>query len=397
MANAAKNFALDPDFGQEGRVVCDRTLLGDLVANSIYSMAVRADGSLVLASSDQARQGGLLIALDKNGKPDGPAGRARFIRLEFKDHRLEEGVGVQELADGRLLFTAWLEGEGEALWVPGFAMVKPDLTLDTSFGNNGFTVVPFDELGIARVAQAVKIGPARGTADHFVIPFVVNDEQTFIIRLLATGELDTSYHGRGYQEISYAGDACELPAATTLEDGRLLLAGRCEARNQTLIVALTAQGEIDASFGSAGFAPVDLPQARLLSIFQSPAHRLQVSGFLGTNGLLASLMPDGTLDPLFNQGAPLLLEPHAFRQRIERLETGLDGLICGVGQDHAADLRNSKGVLTCHAPNGTPQGTLLVDNSYGFWDLKLQHDGKWLVAGSHSPSRAGLVCRYHFS
>jgi len=309
----------------------------------------------------------------------------------------------QELADGRLLFTAWLEGEGEALWVPGFAMVNADLSLDTSFGDQGFTVVPFDELRKARGARAAQVGAVMGTAAHFVIPFVVNDEQTFVIRLLANGKLDTGYHGRGYQEIVYEGSACELPAATTLEDGRMLLAGRLTAGSQTLIVALTAQGEIDASFGQEGVALVDLPEARLLSIFQSPEHRLQVSGFLGNQGLLASLKPDGALDTQFNQGAPLYLRPDAARLRVERLETGLDGLICGVGQDHALNLVESKGVLTCHGLDGAPhpafgpQGTLFVDNSFGFWDLKLQRDGKWLVTGSHSPSRAGLVCRYHFS
>lgn len=403
MIYAQQSFGLDPAFGKQGMVVCDETLLGDLVANSVYSMAVRADGSIVLATSDEHRQGGLLIALDKNGQPDGPSGHARYIHLEFEGHEFEEGVGVQELADGRLLFTAWLEGEGEALWVPGFAMVNADLSLDTSFGDQGFTVVPFDELRKARGARAAQVGAVMGTAAHFVIPFVVNDEQTFVIRLLANGKLDTGYHGRGYQEIVYEGSACELPAATTLEDGRMLLAGRLTAGSQTLIVALTAQGEIDASFGQEGVALVDLPEARLLSIFQSPEHRLQVSGFLGNQGLLASLKPDGALDTQFNQGAPLYLRPDAARLRVERLETGLDGLICGVGQDHALNLVESKGVLTCHGLDGAPhpafgpQGTLFVDNSFGFWDLKLQRDGKWLVTGSHSPSRAGLVCRYHFS
>ncbi|WP_416426745.1 hypothetical protein RAM80_12045 [Pseudomonas sp. App30] len=408
MIYAQQSFGLDPAFGKQGMVVCDKTLLGDLVANSVYSMAVRADGSIVVATSDEHRQGGLLIALDKNGQPDGPSGHARYIHLEFEGHEFEEGVGVQELADGRLLFTAWLEGEGEALWVPGFAMVNADLSLDTSFGDQGFTVVPFDELRQARVASAAQagarpaaqVGAVMGTAAHFVIPFVVNDEQTFVIRLLANGKLDTGYHGRGYQEIVYEGRECELPAATTLEDGRMLLAGRLTAGSQTLIVALTAQGEIDASFGKEGVALVDLPEARLLSIFQSPEHRLQVSGFLGNQGLLASLMPDGALDTQFNQGAPLYLRPDAARLRVERLETGLDGLICGVGQDHALNLVESKGVLTCHGLDGAPhpafgpQGTLFVDKSFGFWDLKLQRGDKWLVAGSHSPSRAGLVCRY---
>lgn len=400
MPYAQQSFGLDPAFGKQGMVVCDKTLLGDLVANSVYSMAVRKDGSLVLATSDEHRQGGLLIALDKNGQPDGTSGHARYIHLEFEGHEFEEGVGVQELADGRLLFTAWLAGEGEALWVPGFAMVNADLTLDTSFGDQGFTVVPFDELRKTRGASAAQMGAVMATAAHFVIPFVVNDEQTFVIRLLANGKLDTDYHGRGYQEIVHAGEACELPAATTLEDGRMLLAGRCDATNQTLIAGLTALGEIDASFGKEGVALVDLPEARLLSIFQTPGHTLLVSGFRSTQGLLASLLPDGTLDPQFNHEKPFLLEPYAARLRVERLETGLDGLICGVGQDHAANLVESKGVLTCHGLDGAPhpafgpQGTLFEDNSHGFWDLKLQHDGKWLVAGSHWPSRAGLVCRY---
>lgn len=400
---------LDPSFGQGGQVILDAALLGGLQANSIYSLALNhRDGSMRLASSDLRRQAGLVIGLRADGSLDPRLGGCGHVRVGFEGHRLEEGVAVQEMDDGRLLFTAWLEGEGEgeALWVPGFAMLNPDGSLDRRFGDNGITVVPFDNL---RKAASPRMARTRArnsqdscivqTAAHFIIPFVVNDEQTFVIRLLANGQLDTGYHAIGYQEITAPqGQPCELPAFTTLQDGRMLLSGRCEAMGRALIVALTADGEIDRNFADQGVATLDVGNAQVLSITQTQEHGLLINGFINSAGLLASLLPDGQLDPRFNSGSPLVLPAQGTRLRLERVAIGLDGLVCGVGQDHQGV--DSTAVLSGHDLVGKPlpgfgaSGTLHAQDSHGFWDLKLQRDGKWLAAGSHRPSRTGMVCRY---
>lgn len=289
--------------------------------------------------------------------------------------------------------------------MPGFAVLHADGSLDETFGDQGITVVQFEDLRLPRprakfTGQRTPSSMVFVSGTHFIIPFVVNDEQTMIIRLRANGKLDTDYHGRGYQLITFGGQDCELAAVTVLDNGNLLLAGRYEGHEKALLVALTADGEIDTDFGSDGFVTVDGSEgARLLSVLDNSAQALLFSGFLGSQGLVAKASAAGVLDTAFGEEGKVLLPSAGGRIRLECLDSRLDQLICGAGQEHLS-LTDSIGVLTCHNPNGIPHeafgqhGRVTVENSHGFWALKVQSDGKWLVAGAERESRVGSVRRY---
>lgn len=110
-----KRFELDTTFGDEGRVIGDAKLLDGISANTFYSIALRRDRSMVLASSDKDWNAGLLVALNPDGTLNSALAGKGYVQVQFKDFVFEDGVAVQELGDDRLFFTAWLQGEYGAL------------------------------------------------------------------------------------------------------------------------------------------------------------------------------------------------------------------------------------------------------------------------------------------
>ncbi len=400
---------LDPSFGQghDGIVVCDEALLGDGInARALYDLNLGDDGSLLMAGSDEQDQG-LIIGLTAGGDLDTRLLGAGVIQVAFPDHLVEEGVGIQRMPDGRLLFTAWLAGEDEALWEPGFAMFKADGSVDTDFGTGGITVVPLASAKRSRHgdggSRARAGSPIISPDGHIIIPFVtmIDEEQTFIIRLTPTGEVDTEYHGRGYQEITYAGAPCELEAVTTLHDQRILLAGQPNSGGAALLLVLTAHGEVDSDYGTHGFQEIHgAVGVKLLTVFETVDQQLMAGGFLGAQGWVAKVMLNGDLAPSFNGGVARLLPPPAGegRIRVAALASRLDGRVCGVGQQV---LDQSRSVLIGFEPDGMPvegfgpDGLIVEPDGFGFWCLQLQPDGKWLVTGAQRQSpRIDAVRRY---
>ena len=127
--------------------------------------------------------------------------------------------------------------------------VQPDGTLDSTFGDAGIVRVSQGE-----GAQSVTLDPDG----HIVVAGTQHDGALMVVRLLATGDLDTTFGTDGIF-IGPASDFCAQSDRTHTHILRTASGGYRVSMSQCSVVALTAQGTLDTTFGSAGIAVLDPP------------------------------------------------------------------------------------------------------------------------------------------
>jgi uncharacterized delta-60 repeat protein len=239
------------------------------VVSAANAVARQPDGKLVVAGS--SRPGSYfdfaVARFQANGTldpdfgcatPGTCSGRTQFDMAGFDD----EAFAVAVLPDGRILVA------GEAGAVPDryydFAVIRLNAngTVDNTFGTAGRAFVDFGSVFPGTLyrdtAYAMHVQPdgaivlagrsqlSSGGANRFVVA-----------RLLADGSPDAGF-GTAGTVIVAAPDDAQARAVVGLADGRLLVAGHYlnGATRDIAVVALTATGALDATFGASGVSTI---------------------------------------------------------------------------------------------------------------------------------------------
>jgi len=230
-------------------------------------------------------------------------------------------VRVATAADGSI-FHAATEAIGESDANLDFAVAKfrPNGQLDTSFGSLGQRSVGFDVIpdGDDNVRGVFPLPDGRlllaGTADldaassSYAAPGLV--------RLTATGDVDTSFGNDGRVVMMSTpwipNDEIDLNAVLRQPDGKLVFAGTCrdcEGASLAVAVRLTATGELDSTFGAAGWASVEVDwSVDIMAVDIDRWGRIVLSGTQEPEDeaydrpLLVRLTPAGNPDASFGGG-----------------------------------------------------------------------------------------------
>ena len=220
--------------------------------------------------------------------------------------------------DGKAVATGFVQQ------VTGVAMtvyrLLPDGAPDPSFGTDGIVNLT-DAVGNHQVGRSVVIEP-----DGRVVVSGERGSNRIVVRLLANGDLDTSFGTGG----TYVG-----PVANAVGGGLVRAPGggyRALVDSPCRVVALDANGVRDATFGSAGFAPAHpaAPQSVSCSdlAVQADGSLLIAGNRLGTEAFVTRLLPSGAKDPGFNGDAVADLMNNA-----TAVAPGHDGAIMVAGYD----------------------------------------------------------------
>lgn len=227
------------------------------------------------------------------------------------------------------------------------------------------------------------------------------------LRLNVDGTLDSSFgpllDGRhlltGSGSLGFASRVLRRP------DGRLLLAGKCQGNN-VCVAGLTANGLLDTSFGTSGYALIEPPGA---GFFGSGSALLQPDGAMVVVGRCqpASITQmcafrftaSGSADATFGSSGSMLvpaISPGGDDRPAKAAVLQPDGKIVIAGyclsaatsRDFCLARLNPNGTLdtTFDGPSGTGNGAFAIPvSTSGGSDeataLALQPDGKLLVAG----------------
>jgi uncharacterized delta-60 repeat protein len=297
--------AIDTSFGNGGAVVTPVPGATDGQAK-LTGVAVQADGKIVVSGHVRSNAAldyrAVLARYNADGSLDQSFGQGGFVADALPGANSEQILDVTIAADGGIV-AAGLTGaysdddpQGERQRLTA-ARYRPDGSLDPAFGSGGVaTVDPGTGGSQANVIRAVGskllVGGRAG-------------QQFALVRLNADGSLDASF-GNGGMTLDSPPASAELVALALLPDGRVAALGAAYNgvyRSAVALVRYDADGHVDPSFGTGGFA-VDRHASGPTALLVRDDGRLLVAGavtyadFWGGPGLLR-YAADGSRDESF--------------------------------------------------------------------------------------------------
>lgn len=185
----------------------------------------------LFASFEQLEQRTVFAA----GQLDTTFGNGGTVRTEFDSSNTSGNTALDVAIDSASRMVA--VGKG------GMARFMPDGSLDSSFGQAGRAATPLYTRAVALQSDG-KIVIAGGSSEF-------NSTDLMLARFLANGTLDTSFSGDGIAQVDVGG-ANEWATTLLIEpNGRIVVAGG--ARDGMAVARVLASGELDTSFSSDGW------------------------------------------------------------------------------------------------------------------------------------------------
>jgi uncharacterized delta-60 repeat protein len=169
-------------------------------------------------------------------------------------------------ADGRILVAGRASPGGAVV-----ARLRATGALDPDFGAGGRLT-----LSAATSAGAVLVQPDRNI---LVAGNTSGSAVMTVTRLRPDGSLDTTFGSGGTAIVDFGSLADLLGGAVLQPDGRIVVAGYTQASEDVAVARLNANGSPDATFGTGGKATVDFGVATFgNAVARAPNGRIVVAG-----------------------------------------------------------------------------------------------------------------------
>jgi uncharacterized delta-60 repeat protein len=391
----AQSGTLDYSFGDSG-IIYNRIL------GTVNASALQKDGKILYGGSSNVYPYYYVARHNKDGSLDKNFGQNGIANLE----NLTELTGVKTTDDGRIV-TGGNGGIGDV----AAAIFKPDGTLDSSFGSNGYSIIDYDE---SEFINAMGIQPdgkilLAGSSNKIGVSTYM-----LIVRLNKDGSADKSFGNDG-EIINKSG--CEINCIDVQPDGKFITAGHIfngGFSDNFLINRFNSDGRYDKSFGVNGsvstifFGGNSLPYA----IKILPDGKFFVAGvFISTsvglhsNMVIAKYNTDGSLDKTFGAEGSSMIHFNKksgvatnilLQQNNKVILTGYtaDCYGCSNGDIALAKL-NSDGTLdSSFGINGKQRNDFGSEFESSKTSL-LQNDNKILVLGVDEVTADAILIRYN--
>jgi uncharacterized delta-60 repeat protein len=391
---------LDQTFGTGGVVTTSFGPADDIA----QSIAIQADGKLVVAGYDYSGNNFAVARYEPNGTLDPSFGTGGKVETAFGGIAASAwGVAIQ--ADGKIVAAGrTYDGTNTDFAV---ARYDADGTLDPSFGNGGKVTTNFQNTNNG--AYAVTIQP-----DGKIVvagQSGIGSPSVFAVaRYNADGTPDTTFDGNGRVTINFGGTDDGALGVALQPDGKIVLAGKAVGINYDFGIArLNPDGALDTTFNGTGWERTDfggtLDVARSVAI-QSDG-KIVLAGFTQPGGrtdfALARYDSNGSLDGSFNGTGRVVTSIGPTDDEANNVAVQPDGKIIAIGQssngsnyDFALARYNADGTLDPMFGNDGTQTTAIGPGNAIAAGLALQPDGKIVLAGSSSNGTSDdfAVARY---
>jgi uncharacterized delta-60 repeat protein len=294
----AERVGRDPSFGDGGLVTVD--FAGDL--DQTANLVLQPDGKVVVAGSAYVDDNNdlVVIRLNADGTPDPSFGDGGLLEVDSGGWDRAQAIALQP--DGKLLIVATLGAAVDLI------RIEPDGSLDPSFGTQG--MVPTGQTssgglalqpdGKILVAGSNTVDPIR-QSDAAVARFLPTGVPDLTFGSGGSTILDT---GSSPSQSQYE----SLGSLAVLDDGSILAVGMhsvasysAPAPTDTLMVRLTASGVLDTGFNGTGWRVLRPTSdgSEGVAVLADSAGRAVVSM---RPSLLARVLPSGALDSSFGVG-----------------------------------------------------------------------------------------------
>jgi uncharacterized delta-60 repeat protein len=254
------NGALDTSFDGDGRKLFSWGAIGRVTA-----VVVAPNGKILLGGFSGPEGGNIQVArLKANGAFDTTFGAGGIATVDFGGTEFGEAMARQ--ADGRILVAGRSSPGGAVV-----ARLRATGALDPDFGAGGRVT-----LSAATSAGAVLVQPDRNI---LVAGSTSGSAVMTVTRLRPDGSLDTTFGGGGTATVDFGSLADLLGGAVLQPDGKIVLAGYTQATEDVAVARLNANGSPDATFGTGGKATVDFGVATFgNAVALAPNGRIVVAG-----------------------------------------------------------------------------------------------------------------------
>ena len=241
-----RDGGLDTGFADGGKRV---TPVGT-GSGTALALAVQPDGRIVVAGST-ARGGAdtdvLLLRYLPDGTLDAGFGSGGTVITSFGSDA-DRALAVAIQPDGRIVVGGETQSGASTSGVD-FALARylPDGTLDPVFGSGGKVVTPISSHAGRDSVYALALPVVDGEQRILAVGGEGNFQAA---RYRANGQLDAGFGSGGKVSGLFNGNIGSARSVVLLPGGQAVLAG--SVMNDFAAVQLTAQGTLDASFGTGG-------------------------------------------------------------------------------------------------------------------------------------------------
>lgn len=346
------------------------------------SLALQPDGRIIVVA-------GLTVArFDRNGTLDpsfGDGGVARHELIEWNNIR-----SAAVAPDGRIILAGRVipyRQDADSLLV----VLKPDGSLDTKFSRDGIladgSVTRDDEIHAVALAPGGRIVTAGAIYDA-----QIRRSDFLIGRYQRDGRHDRSFGRRGKAKVGFTGSLDERLRKLVLQpDGKIILAGM--SGDDAMIVRYLPDGSLDPSFGNGGLfrdsfsrdwaaGRASLDADEVLDVVLLDDDRLLA---LLADFLVIRLTADGKLDASFGNGGVARPALGADDHRATAMAVMSDGSLVVVGG--AAAGQRGHFAAARFTPDGSPDhtfgenGVALIPSAGWAEHVAVQDDGKIVLVG----------------
>jgi uncharacterized delta-60 repeat protein len=363
------------------------------------------------------------------GALDTSFGTGGIATVNVQEAGIAETVrGVVLQADGKIILAGTAEGIERTEEVPvatniniAAARLNADGTADPSFGEAGIRQLDLSlnvgnagesVWGVDRDAQnrLLVFGGTRGTGTRA-------DTDRVVVRLTATGAVDTSFATEGVYTLNIANLNDNARNGQVLADGKILAAGYTsqptgvgtQAANSVVLLRLNSDGTPDTTFGVGGvenhnpFVP-DEPFTTLWGFVEAYAARAQSSGAYVTTGygrpggtgtldmIALRFTANGTPDPTWGTAGVVQFDVAGENERGRNLLVLPDDRVVVVGLTTPV-APNTDALVVLLSANGALEpsfnGTGWRSYDFGgadeqFYGVALAPSGNWVAAVGYS-------------
>ena len=250
--------------------------------------------------------------------------------------------------------------------------------LDASFGSGGILTGPAHDYSAgSRIARTAAGAYRVTTADG---------SRCRVVGVIAEGTIDESFGTAGYAPVATAGgNAIACYSMASQEDGNLLLTGI--AAGQAFATRLLANGASDPAFAGTDVA-ASMSEATAVAVADDG--KILVGGNGARGATIMRLLATGQLDTEFgNAGATTIDLPseHGSAPLIHDLSTQPDGSVIAAGGDYLSGLPRPFAVRLLGDGGGDSPGVLSIEQP----SLESAEDGEVVVTVRRTGGSSGPV------
>jgi len=279
LARYNTNGSLDTSFSADGKV--SETTESDFSPSRfVSSVAVQADGKILVAGFNGSNF--LLVRYNTDGTLD----------TSFSQQGTVSGTGhsVTLQADGKILVAG--DGSGDLVLV----RYNPNGSLDTSFDTDG-KVTTSGFSGFSVTAQADGKILVAGSS----ISAITSRLDFALVRYNTNGSLDTSFDTDGKVTTNIGPGVSSDTSVVLQADGKILVAGT--NGSDFALARYNTNGSLDTSFDTDGKVTTDFGANDAgRSVAVQADGKILVAGNSGADFALVRYNPDGSLDTSFAKG-----------------------------------------------------------------------------------------------